>query len=188
MRNSEAFTLVELLISVSILLLVSVLILASYPKLGDNADLAQAARTVASSIRKAQFYGIGVKGVNGSFPAYGVFFGPLDAVSYILFADENGSNQYDLGEKVMETLSIHKIAYIPEGGLCGFRINPPETKCDLTFLNVLFRRPVPDIFLYGEDSFGPILQPFDYVEIIIKSARGNTKKVVVWKSGQISVK
>jgi len=191
MRNSEAFTLIEITVSVGILLIVSALILASYPKLGDNADLTQAAKIVESSIRKAEFYGLGVRETSGSFPAYGLFFGPLPAVSYILFADINGNNTYEpLGGEKIETYSIYKIAYIPDasegGGLCGIRLNPLETKCDLTALNIIFRRPNPDIFLYGEDDWGAIAEPFDKIEITVKSSRGNSKKVVVWRSGQIS--
>lgn len=180
------FTLIEIMVSVGILVVVSTLILASYPKLGDNADLTQAARTVVSSIREAQFYGISVKEFGpGEFPAYGVYFGPLPAVSYRIFADlppGGGDNQWSGSSETVEIQSILKRGYIDNGGLCGKK-NGESIDCGLSGLNIVFKRPYPDIFLYGEN--GGLQGPYDYVEIIIKSARGDTKKVVVWKSGQV---
>lgn len=178
----QGFTLIELMISVSILVIVSTLILASYPKFSDNADLTLAARTVVSSIRAAQFYGIGVKEFGpGEFPAYGVYFGPLPAVSYIVFADVDENNQWSGSSERVETQSILKRGYIDNGGLCG-KENGQPIDCSLSGLNIIFKRPYPDIFLYGDNTSQG---PYDYVEITISSTRGNTKKVVVWKSGQV---
>ncbi len=199
LNNSEkktGFTIVEVLICTAILIVVLALVLASYPKFSETVNLRQAVQVLASDIRRAQIYGISVKeNPIGSwvFPVYGLHFDFTDTSlgqkSYILFADMDGDNLYDVSpidEKISQSTvsSPGYIFRICTNQKTGATANCPNS-CDgsITGVNIIFKRPVPDIFLYPTGS----INACEDVELIVKSPKGAQNTVVLWKSGQIAV-
>jgi len=91
------FTVVELLVTVSIFTIVMSIILANYPQFNSRIVLENMAHQIALSIREAQVYGTSVRELIGTqeFPSYGVHFckdncatnDPSDARTFVLFAD-----------------------------------------------------------------------------------------------------
>jgi len=142
-RKSEGFTMVELMVSVSIFVIITTIILASYPRFSSKIVLENVVHQIALSIRQAQTFGLSVRTFGTGldvFPTYGVHFSfngvtdsdPADNRNFLIFADilpgfgtENmGNGLYDgisgcntTGGECIEQFTIQstdRIAY-----LCG---------------------------------------------------------------------
>lgn len=97
-KYKQGFTLIETLVSISIIALISGIFIANYRGAEKRSNLNLAAQKVASDIRLAQNYTLGLQEFNGSFPlgGWGVYFSTVAAGQYIIFAD-NGNYQYESG-------------------------------------------------------------------------------------------
>lgn len=169
--SQEGFTLVELLVTLSVFTVISALTLANYPKFNNQTAITGLAQQIAISIREAQVYGVAVKNASSTssivspnvYPAYGIFFATTSAAtnygnstSYSVFFDRvtsAGSAPYfrpigdnfftDSGELV-ETVKIQNGSKIV--GICG--VPTTGSTCnpvDSAF--VVFRRPNPDAII-----------------------------------------
>lgn len=192
-RGTKAFTLIEMLVVIGIMVLISGLILVNNNRFGGVVLLQNLAYDIALSVRQAQVYGIAVQRFNSSFSAgYGMHF-QVDAGSegqsaYVLFADalspENG--YYDCPEpgtancELVQSTSIATGYHITE--LC---VTPPGgiERCDVTSLDVTFKRPEPDAYIRSSDVVGIN----ESGEIHVTSPRGDTKVISIQANGQISV-
>jgi len=143
LRTNEGFTMVELMVSVSIFVVITSIILASYPKFSSRIVLENVVHQIALSVRQAQTFGLSVRTFGTGldvFPTYGVHFSfsgvsgsdPSDNRNFLIFADilpgfgtENmGNGLYDgasgcnvAGGECIERFTIQstdKIVY-----LCG---------------------------------------------------------------------
>jgi len=116
-KSGAGFTIIELLVSISIFFIVTGFVLSSYPRFGSNLAIESLAQDIALTIRQAQVFGSAILGTtqrgHGSetvpaqiFNAYGVSFPAIttrapgeDAVdyTYTIFADIPGGkdNSYD---------------------------------------------------------------------------------------------
>jgi len=191
-NKETGLTLIEIIIVITIITLMSTITLASFPKFTEMIYLHKGVQEIASNIRRAQIYGISVKenpGGTGQFPPYGLYFqevgGRID--SYILFADNfppavwpdvSGNSEYDGGIEYIKTYEVPKPGYIFDVDACS-----GGTCWDINGVVILFKRPVPDIYI-RDIGYTNV---YDRVELLVGSPRGGTKKVLVWASGQIAV-
>ncbi len=188
MKN-RGFTIFEVIVVIGIMAFVASLVLANYPGFNEALSVRRAAEDITSSVRQVQAYGLGVKesGVgSGIFPGYGVYFQSSINNSYILFADKSDSNDsiYQESEKIKD-LAIQSSVQIYD--LCvNVKQTPPGT-CGLASLTAFYKRPTPIVSLKGEQTIGGTVVPASDIEIKIRGARGTTKTIVVWLSGQINV-
>lgn len=90
-KNNKGFTLVEIIVSVSIIGLISGLFLTNYHGTKNSSELIMAARKLSSDIRVAQNYTLGLKKFKGDLPygGWGLNFNSTNNDRYILFADMN---------------------------------------------------------------------------------------------------
>jgi len=165
--NNRGFTLVELLVALSIFLVISAITLSNYPQFNSRTSLTGLAQEISISIREAQVYGVSVKSATSSsvagstYPAYGIFFGN-DAIStthantkaYSLFFDKPGAATGKFGlsigdefatdnYEILDTTNIgngNKITQIRGYG-CDTGV-ADGTQLDAAF--IVFRRPNPD--------------------------------------------
>lgn len=103
--NNKGFTIFELLVSTSIIIMLTALFLANYHGTGQKADLNTAAQALASDIRRAQSYALGLKEFEGSTPdgGWGVHFQEGNNF-YIIFADDDSDGVYnDSGDYYSQT-------------------------------------------------------------------------------------
>lgn len=192
--KNRAFTLIEAVISVGIIVLVMAAILASYPKFTDSMSLHKAVQLLASNVRRAQVYGVSVKGTGESlptFPGYGVSFDLNSSTNnYNLFADLNGDSYYGDVSELVARYAVEGNSFIYQlraederSGNCTDNLTGGVKRID-----VIFKRPAPDIFLYAYDASNNKSSPCNDVAIVLRSPRGGEKTLVIWRSGQISVK
>jgi hypothetical protein len=128
-------------------------------------------------VRQAQTYGTSVREFNGGFGAqsYGVYFNTGSPTSYILFADADNDGAYDSDERV-------QIFTLGQGytinNLCG---TTGSTDTCFSSLVVYFKRPNPDAI------FNPAGSTYASAYIQVRSPGGETRRITVYKTGQITV-
>ncbi|MEK7613644.1 MAG: prepilin-type N-terminal cleavage/methylation domain-containing protein [Patescibacteria group bacterium] len=179
-----AFSLVELLVVLSILTMVSSVVLANHSRFNGTVLLGSLAYDIALSVRQAQVYGLSVRQYSDDFHVgYGVHFS--DASSYIFFVDRNINQQYDEGEdSIVQTYTVGRGHIIQS--FCGVTANGTERCSDsetpITHLDVVFLRPDPDAVMSSNEP-GMLSQGI----ITVAAPSGDTRSIVVASTGQISV-
>lgn len=197
-QRKGGFTLIELLVVISVFVLLSTLTVANFRTVDNSLILRNVASQAALVVRKAQIYGVSVTGIQKDattaiFPSYGINFNMSSPGVFTLFADINPRNNFfnntgcpppALGvDECIQRYIIANGYQIKE--LRGNRkTSSPGTV--LARLDITFTRPNPDTVIRGFTGAG--WQSFSDGEVVIESIKsGNTKTVVIWKTGQISV-
>lgn len=180
-REKSGFSIVELIVTISILIIINAVVFASYPKFQQSISLRRTGQEIASIIYQAQTYALSVKEFQGQFPGYGAHFDKATFDSFVLFADLNKNYLYDFDIEKVEEFKIQTGDRIVE--ICG--TNDTGEDCGLGKSNIIFERPKTVAIL--NDDIDPS-KPFSNIKITIRSSRGQEKTINVWLSGQISVK
>lgn len=199
LRLLRGFTLIELVVTMAILSLITGVTLANHNRFGGQIMLRNLAHEMALVIREAQVYGVSVRKVNigvGEFSAgYGVHINAANPRNYYLFADSYEDSIYPVrGSDGLRNTSLEDVnAYTIGRGYVITQICAGSTgtvcanvcdSCSGGALDIVFERPEPDAhirFSGVEDTL------YDQAEITLTSPRGDTIRVVVEVSGQISV-
>lgn len=214
--KTAGFTLVELLVVLSIFVIVSSLILFDYNGLRSGASLNNLSADISLSIRRAQSYAIGAYSSSSNFNyGYGVHFSTDHAVvgsnpqngsnkSFVLFTDVSGNKLYDLNpigipckqanlsatSECSELLSI-----TTPDEISALYINGSATPVPAGgVVDIMFLRPNPDAyFCYRAnpnstscDSSTTISNVRIEISSLNKARGYPTKSITVWNTGQIS--
>jgi prepilin-type N-terminal cleavage/methylation domain-containing protein len=197
----RGFTLIELLVVTAIIVVITAFVLLRQGRFDSSTLLRSLTYSVALTVRQAQVYGVSVRGaqVAGNIqfaPAYGVQFN--DPTSYLLFADINGSGEYEQGtDALVQTFKLGRGFKISK--FCGILASGQQcSPADITKLTIIFRRPNPDacIAAYpGNDTVcttnasGPAGSPFTgaYIQLSAADDSTNTHAIEVSTTGQIEV-
>ncbi len=168
-KCNRAFTLVELLVVISLISLFSVLMMVNYRAGDAQLKLQRSSYKLAQDIGRAEEMAISAKSFQGTIPGgYGIYFNLNSPGQYILFADLNGNKQYDANEMV-ETLNFENTVSLQA-------LTPIAADNSLA---VIFSPPDPTI------SFFPDAVS---VSVTIKTAGLTSQKIIqVNKVGLISV-
>ncbi len=196
-KNSAGFTLTELMVSIGIMIFVLALILVNYRKFDSGIVLTNLAYDIGLSVRKAQTYGINVRGKNDNYTyAYGIHFDTTDQAgkkSYIIFADLNpngpngtiGNGMYDGVEEKVEGFRLQGNYAI--SSLCT--LNASTEVCDVTTMDIMFKRPNPDARTYvTRNGLTSYTAEAAVIQINTSQDPEAIKKVYVYSTGQISIK
>ncbi len=186
-RRNSGFTLIEMIVVVAIVLIMSAIVLGNLPAFRDKTSLDLVAQEVAITIRQAQVFGISTRVAGGSFPSHGIYFDSSVKDQFVLFADLAGgrTNAYDVGdgcgEITTECVELFKLT----GGITidGIKDNQNNS---LLALNIIFQHPDPEAHFYGSTGNALPIDP-SYVKIKIQDNKGNSKNIVVYRSGHIYV-
>lgn len=131
------FTLIELMVVVSIISLLSVIIFANYRSGERQLALQRSAYQLAQDLRRVQGMAMATREFEGEVPPrYGIEF-TKDQDSYILFTDINDNGKYEPGggnpDRIVETIYLEKGAWVGE-------LRTPSSK---TTVWVTFKPPDP---------------------------------------------
>lgn len=203
-QQNRAFTIVELIVSVGIFALLTTLLIGKYGTFNQSVLLTNLAYDVALTIRNAQTYGLNVKSkptaggaayTSGTYDeikagfqyGYGVHFvasadgSDPNSKKMIFYADNETQPSFENGT-VIATYTLRNGAYISsvcaqqtEGGANCISSSSPNGGID-----VAFRRPDPDA-IFPDTANATI------VTITVKTTSGQTKNIIVRKTGQIAV-
>ncbi len=197
------FTLVEVMVSVSITTLIMLVVLFTYGTFNDSLALSSAGQELSIAIRKAQTYGLAVKEVSvgsGQFgSAYGIYVNSnvADSGNYYIFIDKKdlpfgdgtvGNGKYDVGNgcgssstECLEKFTFRngvKISSVCDAGPC----QPTGVSMQATFL-----RPNPDATITFINSSGIVVGSSLTGRIVLISPQGKTETITILNTGQISV-
>lgn len=111
--DNQGYTLVELLVSLTIIAVIGALVITNYHDAGQQSELRLASRQVATHIRQTQNKAMSSQNDNcalGDGCAWGIYFTRdntgANNTRYIVFEDANGDLEYTSGEESGEPLSL----------------------------------------------------------------------------------
>lgn len=183
-RTVRGFSLIELMIAVSISIVISSVILANHTRFNSSVLLGSLAYDIALSIREAQVYGLSVRQFSSTFDVgYGVRFS--EAGSYVFFVDQNENEVYDDGvDTVISLYELSRGHAIQR--FCGVTTEGAEHCSDssspITYLDIVFLRPEPDALMSSSQASN-----YSHAIITIVSGAGETREIEIASTGQISV-
>ncbi|OHB08940.1 MAG: hypothetical protein A2W64_02850 [Candidatus Zambryskibacteria bacterium RIFCSPLOWO2_02_39_10] len=192
-KSLSGFTIIELMVSISIVSVIMTVVLFTYSSFNDSLALSAAGQEVASAVRQAQTYGLSVKefsvGSEQFTSGYGIYFDPVsDPTNYYIFVDINGNKKYDsgggcgvVGTECVETGTLRNNVNV--SSVCDASSCPPS---GARSLHVTFLRPNPDAVINFVNDAGTTIGALTG-KITLKSAKGTELKVTVESTGQISV-
>lgn len=206
----RGFTLVELLVAITIFTIVTALVLVKYQSFNGGVVLTNLAYEIALTVREAQTYGINVRGQGGNFDlSYGIHFTP-NTKSFSMFSDTHvsppsslcnvitldcsGNGRYDSGDLSVGTFNLSRGITLQSvcgtgqsGELC---VIPTDNVNQVGALDITFNRPDPSAsFVFSNTSGGVITYPVSSVRIRIVAPNGISKRdVVIQSTGQIQIK
>lgn len=188
----RGFTLVELMITVSIFVFMTAVIMAKYSSFYSGTVFKNLAFDVALTIRQAQTYGISVKGTaEGNFSqAYGVFISysaPTLSNTFILYSYTKSGTQYNLG-------SLEKKYILKQGAkfsaICAGSASTSCTALDQgDSLSIVFQRPNPEAIICKTSNEIMDCTSNKFARITLVAGDDvTTRDIEVTNVGQISVK
>ncbi len=203
--TTKGFTLIELMVTISIMLIMTSVVIFNYNKFNDSSLLGAFAYDISLTIRQAQVYGVAVKegGASGQMSpistdsfnnfqsAYGVHFDKStpEATPLTLFVDENNNGSYDNGETVIQTYKFQRGINIES--LCiANNVSLGNNPCTFDALDIVFKRPDPEAKISGTgiNIRGHRFSNGSEATIKLQNSSNDLhKSVVVEQSGQISV-
>lgn len=128
------FTLVELLVVISVITLLAAVILPNFRSAEKQLALRRSAHKLSQDIRKTQEMAMSAKTFNSSVPSggYGIHFRLSWKTYYKIYADINDNQRYDEGDGEVETVNLEKGVYIknvsPSSPSVNFKPPDPTTK------------------------------------------------------------
>ncbi len=200
LSEANGFTLIEFMVVIGIFIVFSGIMLARYSTLKSSTSVENLAQDMAITIRKAQLYSVGVKGVMDISskeifpPGYGISFSSSNTKSYVLFADlavgigASGNKIYDsagsgsgcgsssliFGNECLDTVSINSYDTID-------KLYVDATVCSGN-LDIVFTRPNLGASIKCGSTVGSKAQ------IEVKSSNGKIKTIYVESAGNMGVK
>jgi len=197
-QNEKGFTLVELLVVMSIFVIMTAVVLFNQNKFSSDTALTNITYEAALQIRQAQVYGILVRQTSSS-PVFDVGYGihleksfPESPITLSLFSDNDNSGTFNLGDTIVTPFKMREGNIIKD--VCTTSPDPVTVVCfasstvpqTATSTDIVFKRPEPAAsILEGSGVSGKK----SVVDITISSALGDkTKLITVRNTGQISVK
>lgn len=149
--NRSGFTLVEMLVSISIVSLMSGLFIANYKYSNYQAALTSTIQKTTSDLRLTQSYSLGAQEFGGSIPGggWGVRFNTGTPTGYIIYADLNGNHAYDSGEllKNVDFPANVRLDSTNKGAVLNICFQPPDPT---TYLNGTVNDPIPAVVTLKE--------------------------------------
>ncbi|MDA3840720.1 MAG: prepilin-type N-terminal cleavage/methylation domain-containing protein [Patescibacteria group bacterium] len=191
-KNSNGFTLIELIVSIAIIGLISGIMVANYRQGGSSEELNIATQNLVSEIRKAQGYALSYKEYAGSISDVGGWGIRLtddtagNPENFILFFDLSNSGKSDIlpTNEVFVNKVIGKNVHVSDIS---------DGTDHSSYFWAIFYPPDPIIMLRGSDHptdgsfvFGATDSAIE-VTITLEHSRGATKSIILNKFGLVDV-
>jgi type II secretory pathway pseudopilin PulG len=206
-KCTGGFSLLELIVATTILLTLSLTFLFNYGNFDRRVTVDILAHQIASWVHDAQVTAMSVKrtrNVAGQYPGYGIHFDLATPNKFIYFADTNKDRVYTPpGAGVLcgdATSECEQQVTLLQGNivslLCG---NMPQGAQSATCLSatpgnpmlyttntldIVFTRPNP----FDANILGNSVTSYSQVEITVASPKGYKHTIIVWATGQVTVR
>ncbi len=203
-QKQKGFTLLEMLVSISIFMIITALVIVKYQSFNGGIVLTNTAYEVALAIRQAQNYGINVHDLQSGNQdvfnvGYGIHFSNAALNSFILFGDiydsvDGQGNPINNGIYLANDTQISQLILrrgITIKKFCG--VLGTTASCNttgaITNLDITFNRPNPDALLTTTSTNGGSPSTnYSYAIIRLVAPDGVTiRDIKVAPTGQISI-
>jgi len=158
-RPAPGFTLMEMVVSVSIIVMVTVVFIANYHATNRRTDLTMAAQALVADLHLAQNNTLGLIKYNGALPAggWGVHFN-IDSTDYVTFADlnapgESGAMSYDSATEGNVDYGA-RVSHLPSGVVIN---SLADTSGSPTIVDVTFLPPDPTTSIFNGSATSSVL-------------------------------
>lgn len=171
-KESEGFTVIEMLISAGIVVFLTVIFLANYHSISFRTELNIDAQKVISNINLIRNYSLSSKKYDEKLSSggWGVYFSSQDSSKYLIFADINNDHIYNDGEaevvKGGKVVNLSSKVYIDKISVCE------NGSCVEKDANIIFIPPDPTVYINAASSAS------SYVDIRLKEKGIPTTKTV----------
>jgi len=199
MRHSsilnKGFSLVELLVVLSIFLIITSVVLFNQNKFSSDISITNVAYSIALEIRQAQVSGILVgQGRDDFDKAFGVHFMiENNQIVFQNFKDYDDKLNYDLGEggasqQLSEGNIILSVCTYSDGSSeAGKKCITPSNIGVIETVDIMYKRPEPSAIIIDSSSTNANDRR-KRVEVIVQSSLGDrTRTIKAYNTGQISV-
>lgn len=167
------FSIVELLITISIVMLVTGLALSRYSSFNNSVLLQSQAFEIGFDIRQAQQSAINVQAVGGaSRNGFGIYFDRSTPNQYVLFSDTNDNNHYNSGT---------------DGELSVFYV---DTRFEIVDIRVGSATPDEASVTFRRPNFDGLIYPSGgdlEIDIAASQDAATVRTITVSQTGQITV-
>ncbi len=187
---SQGFTLVELLVVLSITFIMLFVVLVNYLSFSEQKLLELLVNDIAQTAREAQTYSLsGREATANQFSDFGIYY-TADADEIIFFADSDPdqNGEYDPPGPPPpddDDVVVKRVLVTPPLSIQGVT---DDTLQEIEEFTVLYKRPAiePIIFARYAGSPPPSIEEVERVIITLAGPSG-TKAIEIWSSGQIAV-
>lgn len=193
MKNKTlGFTLVEMLVSISIFAIVTAVVLIRNNEFNSGILFSNLVYEIALSIREMQTYGITVRASDlGRFDnGYGVYFNISDTEksSFIQFTDipDGAGLRNQIYDTANSNEKLFKLNLKPGNFICKICLND-LCASSVDNVSISFIRPEPDAVIKSTDPLAPTTINKAVVMIRAPGTENIQKSIVVTSVGQISV-
>ncbi len=188
--TKRGFTLIELMVTISIVVLVTAVVLVEYSSFNSTTLLTSQAYITAFDLREAQSLAIGVRGQGTEFSQeYGIYFTMSNTNSYQLFQD---TGTVVPATYTSSDVAVGALRYLDPrfkiSDICVTVSGSSAKDCNINNLAVTFMRPDFDAAFNAGGGGGRVSGTITSVDIIFAPLKGTgTRTVTVSSAGQISV-
>lgn len=200
--KSAGFTILELLVVITLIALMSGVAVISIPNLRVNTELSAAVENILRASQDARRFSASGRQLAGAlFPSYGISFRMATPQDIVLYADcnldDDGSGMLDTGDNFVFNVSgtqcnggnglIERVRISKDSQIQIREIRTVITSAvSGPSAHVLYMRPDPSTWITGVSG---TLLTHGRVEVVVGTADGTRKKVIqFWTSGHIDVK
>lgn len=199
-KKNKGFSLIELLVAISIFLVLSTTLLFNYNGMNLRLTLDMLAHQTAQWVRETQVSAMSVRHTIDvtKFPGYGLHFDRANPSQFVFFADFDGDKRYtnipsgmnckDTGVECQQVIKFQKGNLI--ASLCSDVGTAGISDCGVYLsaknIDIVFTRPDPDAVITVVDDTNAVLNA-SRARITLQSFSGYQRTIEVWTTGQISV-
>lgn len=204
--SEGGFSLIELIVAISILLLLSTALLLNYNSMNTRLTLDTLAHQTAQWVRATQVLAMSVKQTTGAnkFPGYGLHFDRATPGQFVFFADFSDgagglpNKRYDPpsgaekcgdpGVECQEVIKLqrgNKITKLCTVGTVSAAVVDCGAYYYASMLDFVFTRPDPDANIIARDASA--FSTASFGRITVAAPSGYARTVEVWTTGQVSV-
>lgn len=210
-KYNKGLTLIELMVVISIFLVITTIVIFNYEGFSSTVSLQNLTDDIALSIRKAQSFAIGARGVTGNFSnSYGVHFSntgtaPKDNLessfkSFLMFSTKSSSEGYvaaNSGSCSDGTNScIEAFGIVTQDIIKDIKLNDGDLSFSPgAYLDIIFTRPNPRAtFCYRVSSVSStcdaVSSSISRATIVVSNGNPDNEKIKnisIQNTGQISI-
>lgn len=189
MKNKKGITIIELMVSIAIITFIMSVVVFNSKTLNERITLSTVAQEISLVARKAQTYGISVRGDGSDFSfAYGVAFNTNEPDAVYLYVDRNDNRLYNGGincqNECVEKITLRNDIRI--SSICALNITLNCTSISKAHINFLRPNPEPVLKVTNSSDVELYTGSFE-IRVTLINSQGLTKSLNINSLGKITV-